>query len=226
MRILKSTTILLGLLTCTACASKPPQPTTVSGQVFVVTKSRDNIKLALVQVAAIPEKDMLEHLKKAHENGSEKQRLLMPKLEAAEKDFKAAEHESKSADAAFSANALGKGKLEASFQARDRASAKASTFLKLKDEFAYFDSPAFYLEGLPAATSASKTDADGKFAISVPSGKYVIAALTSRSVFKDTEQYYWLVKIDASTPNIFVMLSNDNFVDTKCKECLLIPTIQ
>ena len=38
--------------------AKKEEKVSISGQVFVVTKGRDNIKMALVEVAAIPEKDV------------------------------------------------------------------------------------------------------------------------------------------------------------------------
>ena len=37
---------------------------------------------------------------------------------------------------------------------------------------------------------------------------------------KDTESYYWLIWVEASSPNQSLMLSNDNMFETKCKECV------
>lgn len=197
---------------------------TMSGQVFVVTKGRANIKLALVDVAAIPEKNMAGFLAKKRENGIEQQKLLMPKLELAVKETQTASSIAKAADEQFMKKMESRELLDRKFNTEDVARAKHAAQGKLQSEFEYFDSPGYYLQGLPPSVSVSKTDADGKFALTVPAGKYVIAAATSRSVFKDTEQYYWLVKVDASLAVQPLMLSNDNFVDTKCKECVLIPT--
>jgi len=103
----------------------------------------------------------------------------------------------------------------------DVAIAKHDEYAKLLKQSDYFDSAQFYFEGLPTPVGTSKTDADGKFALSVPAGKYVIAANSSRDVGKDTESYFWLVLVDTtSRPNQSVMLSNDNMFETKCKECV------
>ena len=80
----------------------------------------------------------------------------------------------------------------------------------------------YYFQDLPAAVATGKTDADGKFTLTLPPGKYVFAATASRSVSKDTEQYAWLVKVDASNPVHGLLLSNDNQAETGCKECMLL----
>ncbi len=64
---------------------------------------------------------------------------------------------------------------------------------------------------------AAKTDADGKFTLSVPAGNnYVIAASASRSVGDKTEEYNWIVDVDATkaVQSLTVLLSNDNLVDS------------
>lgn len=58
----------------------------ISGQVFVVTKGSENIKLALVEVSAIPEKEMLQHL-----NALQPERIkLFNELQLAQKESDAA----------------------------------------------------------------------------------------------------------------------------------------
>ncbi len=215
---------------------------TVSGQIFIVTKGRDNIKLALVNVAAISEKEMLEHIKRKHDYGIEQQNQLTPKLEAAMREVDAAKADVKSARDISSADINKrlktvmahiekKGKYDPIYQAlldkvdsaNKSAEEKASALHKLKSEYAMFNSIEFYTQDMPTPVSVSKTDADGKFELTVPSGKYVIVAITKRAVFRYDEQYYWLVRIDASSPVKSLMLSNDNQVETKCEECVLLP---
>lgn len=69
-------------------ASAPPRQVkvTMSGQVFVVTKGRDNIKLALVEVAVIPESVMVDHIQKKHAFGLIQQRRMEPQLISAMKE--------------------------------------------------------------------------------------------------------------------------------------------
>ena len=62
-----------------------------------------------------------------------------------------------------------------------------------------------------------KTDADGKFSLSVPAGNnYVIMASASRSVGDNNEEYNWIVDVDATKADhsLTVLLSNDNLVDS------------
>lgn len=59
--------------------------TKIAGQAFVVTQGKANIKLALVEVSVIPEKDIVDYLKAKHSNGLEQQKVLMPDLDLAEK---------------------------------------------------------------------------------------------------------------------------------------------
>ena len=64
----------------------PPAKATLNGQVFVVTKGRDNIKLALVEVAAIPENLVLEHVHKKHELGLVEQHKIEGQIATAMKE--------------------------------------------------------------------------------------------------------------------------------------------
>lgn len=71
-----------------------------------------------------------------------------------------------------------------------------------------------FIDSFPEEAS-TKTDADGKFSLSVPAGStYVIVAKASRSVGDDTEYYSWIVDVDLTTANdgLTEMLSNDNLV--------------
>lgn len=125
----------------------------MTGQIFVVTQGKDNIKLALVTVGAIPQEEFDQYLKAPGRNRG-------------------------------------------------------------------FGNEDFFIKNLPQPKFISKTDADGKFALTLPSGKYVITANSSREVFGSTETYHWLVTVDTSNINQPLVLSNDNFLETKCNECV------
>lgn len=70
---------------------KASVPVTVPSQIFIVTKDRENIKLAFAKVAAIHEKEMLEHIKKKHGDSIEQREHLKSKLEAAIQEEEAAD---------------------------------------------------------------------------------------------------------------------------------------
>jgi hypothetical protein len=80
---------------------------------------------------------------------------------------------------------------------------------KLKADIAYYRSPTYYMDKLPTPLASSKTDADGRFTMKLPQGKYAIAASATREVLSSTESYYWLVWVDATGPERSLMLSND-----------------
>lgn len=206
----------------------PQAKLNISGQVFVVTQGKENIKLALVEVGAIPEKDITQYLSTKHSNGLEQQKALMPELESAKKEAVTASTEANKAEKEFTSREVKVFTQEDvdawknAERTKGIAGAKKSTYKKIKDKYDYFDSTEYYLylEKLPNPMAISKTDADGKFTLSLPPGKYAFAATSSRKVFKDTEYYYWLVLVDTSSPNQSLMLSNDNLFETKCKECV------
>lgn len=217
--------------------SKSSSP--ISGQVFVVTQGKENIKLALVEISAISEKDIIQYLNAKHSNGLEQQKGLMPDLDSAKKAAflasNALNRAEKEYELVFDRMGVAATKDHEEFnnlveverqladkksKLSDTADLKSNAYRKMKSKFDYFDSAEYYFEKLPTPISIGKTDADGKFTLSLPAGKYVIAATSSRKVFKDTESYHWLVWVDTSSPNQSLMLSNDNLFETKCKECV------
>lgn len=209
----------------------------ISGQVFVVTQGKESIKLALVKVSAITEKDIIQYLNASHGNGLEQQKILLPELEFAKKESDMASAERASADREFDE---AKDRWIAASYSNDKhayddaynkasnnmfalasiSGKKSGSYKAIKNKSDYFDSPKYYFENLPTPIGISKTDADGKFTLSLPPGKYAIAATSSREVFKNTESYYWLVWVNISSPNQSLMLSNDNLFETKCDECV------
>lgn len=127
----------------------------ITGQIFVVTQGKDNIKLALVTVGAIPLEEFDQYLK-------------------------------------VPGHTVTRG----------------------------FGNEDFFIENLPQPKFISKTDADGKFALTLPKGKYAITANSSRNIFGSSETYHWLVYVDTSSSNQLLILSNDNLLETKCNECV------
>lgn len=68
--------------------------------------------------------------------------------------------------------------------------------------------------GLPAGISAAKTDADGRFELTLPKrGDCFLAASAERTTLMGKEAYYWLVELPASARDGSpVLLSNDNLL--------------
>ena len=73
-----------------------------------------------------------------------------------------------------------------------------------------------FIESVPSVAD-TKTDADGRYSLSVPAGNtYVIVAKASREVGDDTEYYYWIQDVDLTkaSDGLSIMLSNDNLVES------------
>lgn len=80
-----------------------------------------------------------------------------------------------------------------------------------------------YLTSLPGADAVTETNADGKFAIELPTrGEYAIVAKAQRSVGKDTEHYYWIIKVGLDgADQKTVMLTNNNLYGHKSGDSLI-----
>ena len=74
----------------------------------------------------------------------------------------------------------------------------------------YFDDVNF-----PQGITTTITDAEGKFTLKLPKpGRYALAARAERSVINKTEEYYWLVWINADeNTQKTIILSNDNLTN-------------
>lgn len=209
-----------------------------TGQVFVVTKESQNIKLALVKVAAIPVIAVISDIKSKHvEFVKERNRLLAAELEtiSAMSAYQNAKRFETTAEDDWLRNLdadSGVGKKHGQFDAARNNSIKMREILgekvkaleTLQLEQAHFNglgSADHYMRNLPVATAISKSDVDGKFSLTLPPGKYVLAAQSDRTLFEGTASYSWLVILDTSSPNHTIMLSNDNMFETKCAECVI-----
>lgn len=226
LNIVRAFTLLSLLVMLSGCGEHE-----VTGQIFVVTQGKDNIKLALVAVGAIPQEEFDQYLKVKQSKKLEQQQLLLPKYIQAKNHLLVAENIYKSTN--DWRNLL----IEQINQAEKPSKKSEKHIDKLKTEmddtkaemdeakavmakYEAFDNAEFLFDGLPQTKFISKTDADGKFALTLPKGKYVIAANSSRNVVSALETYHWLVLVDGLSPNQKLMLSNDNLFETKCNECV------
>lgn len=208
----------------------------VQGQVFIVTKGGNNIKLALVNVAAYKEKDMLAQFDKTWETEQDERAHAVVRIEEAKKASDAANERLKEArargDAAREyarANLLNKNALNAMTEASAESSRLSAVYGATLDansterkKLAALSSARHFIEKLSDPVTTSKSDADGNFDLTVPAGAYVLVATGKRLAGSSTELYEWMVRVDAAKP-LKVMLSNDNMNDTKCTECVVLP---
>lgn len=155
----------------------------VGGQIFIVTKGGQNIKLGLVTVGAIKAEKLTSWVKEtqdAVDKRIQKAKGLAEKAEAAtDEDEKSRLYGMASSELSpLAGEELGK------------------TLTK----------------GLPAPDVSTKSDADGRFVLELPRGeKFALVAQASRMAGDETEHYFWLVWTPLEeTARKNIMLSNDN----------------
>jgi hypothetical protein len=97
--------------------------------------------------------------------------------------------------------------------AKSRLEMSKSNLSKITDKLVSYVQASFLFDGLPEGKIKAVTDADGKFSMKLPSGKYALVASSERRVVNTTEEYYWLiwVDIDGKEPKQ-IMLTNQNLL--------------
>lgn len=208
----------------------------ISGQVFIATKTGDSKKLALVNVSAYPEKSVYENIQKIQKNEGTVSGRLPPLL--ATRQTVLSELLAAKSSLAFGEMLYGPAKQSilrdesekaaaqkelATYQKRFTDAMSAGADIAAKIDTLSSVSP--YLQGLPKPLDVAKSDADGKFLLKVPSGKYILIAKASRLAGDSAESYQWLVLVNTGQTRQPVMLSNDNlfqFGNSACSECVQI----
>lgn len=245
-RLLSSTCAVCVLATVGACKRE----TQVYGDVFIVTKGRQNVKLALVDVAFITEAQMTSHAAskvaaaKAYfleKQGSVSELQAQADEAEAAKDAAWAKYTEKSQQLqAMSRGAADYPRATALIRFYDKvvqpismlhtsaqklALEKRLALLSAQlDAYRLTQGPALFAD-LPPAAAAATTDADGKFTVTLKPGRYGVVARSTRFVGGDkdegNEEYFWFVWLTLDGEREKrVMLSNDNQLDTNCSECI------
>lgn len=165
----------------------------ISGQVFIVTRGGQSIKLGLVEVLALDADKVASVVKEADEKTSTERANLKEVEEAAAEAEKALQ------------NDLSSGSFTKYESAIDLE-------VKARQRCAYLSSSLYYSRLFPPPFARTKTDADGRFRLTVLDGKpIVLSAFSSRMLAESAEAYDWLVRVadDATEIN----LSNDNHLN-------------
>ncbi len=199
----------------------------IKGQVFVVTKGGDSVKLALVSVAAYRESELIPQFAAIRNSDKDEINRTTEAMEEANKMVSDAHSRVEMARAKYrdipfedrgtmdSAN-LSMAVIQKSEEVQIALRHQKRTFEKL----ALLNGPRHVIERLTSPLVAAKSDADGNFEMLLPANAYVLVATGKRLVGGSTELYEWMVRVDAKKP-VKLMLSNDNLVGSGCAECVL-----
>ena len=182
----------------------------MSGQVFVVTKAHESVKLALVPISVYP-RDAVQSTIEAVDA------TLNSERDEAKDQQTTIREASKSASALHdqlweeaTSSSFNKQRYDAALRASNLSLEISLLNLAVGRRVSFLLGSAPYFRELnehhrPVATT--KTDADGKFAVTVPSeGEFAIVASSERQTLKDTEYYFWVVpaadRVDLSNDNL------------------------
>lgn len=151
----------------------------ISGEMFIVTKGRDNIKLALVEVCAVSDQYIYKWLANKKREAAKQIAISKKKIEEIIIDKTNYSIENVDADR---------------YEVQRKLNDFDHEIRMAQIEQNYWTSPEYYLAGLVQCEYRTQTDSDGRYSLTLPGGKkYALSATTSRRVFNSTETYWWLL---------------------------------
>ena len=191
----------------------------VEGQVFVVTKGRENIKMGLTPIHVISDEDFR---KIALELAKEIKSFRVEGIQ------RAANSEARSRFIKELIAMEGRELAEPALEALRAEAARPSAEYIVKNRFSVYEdlerSKVLLFSMMPDATT--KTDADGRFKISVSSKSWVIAQ-GKRSIGKGSEDYLWIasIKEPEKASKSSLLISNDSGYDSTKKLYVLLNSV-
>jgi hypothetical protein len=192
-----------------------PSECDLTGQTFIVTKGRENIKLGLVEIKVFRERvitdQVLQKKMDLKEVGSRYQQSH-EELIALIKAYQDLEERMKT-DSSITDNER--------LEAENRRTAKAKEASPLAEEYYRSRNMSFWVEGLPNPFKTTKSDADGRFNLRLKPGRYAIVAESSRMVTDENEEYFWFIWVEVKKNREPLFLSNDNLFEMFCPECVI-----
>ena len=201
--------VIIGAFSVAVCFADTPKGS-VSGQVFVATRGGDNFKLGDVEIAAYDFQLVLEYVEHRRAQARELAEGMTPVLDATRAAKEKAEVDAETARKAawnhhdYSGN---NPQVKAAEEAADKLQ---SLNRSARWGAIYSRSGLFYLENLHDPVATTRTDADGRFSLPLPPGKFVLAARADRRIAETEETYCWLVTVTVSAEPVSLNLANAN----------------
>jgi hypothetical protein len=183
-----------GVLGCSLGSS------TIHGQVFIVTRGGESVKLGLVTVDLLPVAQFKRHVaaRKAEAAKELVSRAAEVKswndaVETSQQMLTTAEREYR--------RSMDRGDYFGSAYDKRRQAVRLESdaqrgLNEARKKLAMLSQGAFYFEGMPSGKVSAQTDADGNFALAVPPlGEYVLVARAGRAIMDRAENYFWAVQV-------------------------------
>ena len=216
---------------------KVEPPVVIRGQVFLVLKSGEAVKLALASVSVVKEVDAMLAVDAAEKQTAatldvaktdlEQELAIVSREVAAKREALKKKYENLLAEAeamrekrdfsgAYAAKVAEANQVAAELAKGDGLKEKTEAIRRNRDG-ALHNYPTEFAEALIAsttATSVTRTNADGEFTLELPKDYGRVAILIEATRELDTvERYVWFLWVDKLTPDSGVYLfSNHNFL--------------
>ena len=189
--------LTVGLLGC-----KPKiTSVTATGQIFIVTRGADNIKLGAVEVLLIEQQQ-------AHDLLRRKQPVIASTIASRQAAYKLAKDEHEKIFAAYSGDRTSTKLYQETVVAERRRDAA-----KEKHDENFPTGEDYFVDFSPAVVQKTFSDAEGRFSLTYSRDKsFALYAKAQRTVLNETERYYWLVNAPTNSESAQVFLSNNNLV--------------
>lgn len=218
---------LLPIIVVFSGCTRSPVP--VNGQIFIVTKGQQNIKLGLVEVRAIPEAEAKKEIAKRLDLFKANALKMLPDYRRTKKEKDAATAKKDELLDNYNETV---GIYEILSDAKDVAKKKKA--IRDASDLVYeleltevlyrgmiYDDAVHprRMKDWPQGVMA-KSDADGRFTLLLKPGRYMLVASSSRytgAKDESEEQYYWFPWVDVVKPSVSIFLSNDNLYEN-CKK--------
>ncbi len=203
------------------CTPKEKELSELSGDVFIVTKERQNIKLGLVEVSVIDSAEMNVFAQSRLQSAKQEIERIKPVIQKAQREYENMNQAKEKFYRVYLDNIYSH-RYEKKYRDMEYAlSKKRIAIHKLLNDYYGYSKGSYFLTGLPRPIRSVKTDSDGKFGLKLKSGRYAIVAHSPRKSGDSDKDYYWFIWVNLendSKQRIF--LSNDNLFESKCESCV------
>jgi hypothetical protein len=207
----------------------------LKGNIFVATSGGQNLKLALVEVRAIPQNEMDAYLEKIGPSMEAEKARRQKNYDAAYAAYQAANTDLANARSLLMAASLNREdemeRLNATvndlgFKEAQVTSLKAvfdekqAAMKTAKAELESFPGAEVFLQGLPGGYAKAVSDSAGNFTIRLKNkGKHALVAHSTATVMDKQQPYDWLIWFYAEGEGQKpIILSNHNLVTTDAPE--------
>jgi hypothetical protein len=201
---------------------------TITGQVFIVTKAADNVRLGLVKIMLFPEEAITNYVADRNKQINDDRpdfdkqiadfdKSILEMKENLEK-IKATEEKLRTLGTDVSPiNRPGIQSVEGFIALLEQ---QRESKLEAKQNW---PASSHYFKDLPTSLSSTRTDADGKFSLQIPkSGRFAIAAHASRKTYSANEEYYWMVWVSLNgRESTNIILGNQNLMSSGSQESVV-----